>query len=131
MAVIGDINQDGYVDFVYPLWDRLVFANLAGNPYDANDAYKPMLGYNRRLNHTARLSSEVVIVCGDMNGDGLGPDVADIVFYVAFLFRGGPAPPDLNLADVDNSDALDVGDLTCLVAYLFQGGPAPNCPPVQ
>ncbi len=128
---VGDINQDGYVDFVFPSLYRLAFANLAGNAYAANKAYRPMWGYNRRLNHTARLLGGIVVVCGDVNADGLGPDVADLVFLVGYLFLNGATPPVMAMANVDGitgpGGRVDVADLTYMVAYLFQTGPSPVC----
>jgi hypothetical protein len=125
---VGDINQDGYLDFVYPWRNQLVFANLVDVPYVASQAYRPMRRYNRRLNNTARLSSEVVVVCGDINADGLGPNIADLVYYVDYLFRNGPAPPIPNFSDVDGSGMLNVADLTYMVDYFFRNGPTPQCP---
>ena len=31
--------------------------------------------------------------CGDVNDDGVGPDIADLVYLVDYMFNGGPAPP--------------------------------------
>ncbi|MFH1374946.1 MAG: hypothetical protein ABII79_14275 [bacterium] len=66
-------------------------------------------------------------ICGDINGDGMGPDVGDLTYLIAYLFQGGPSPPRVDAADVDSSHFVDVADLTWLVAYLFQGGPPPTC----
>ncbi|MCK4371532.1 MAG: S8 family serine peptidase, partial [candidate division Zixibacteria bacterium] len=78
----GDINQDGYVDFVYPWFDKLVFANLEGCDYYPNEAPWPMRRGNRRQNATARLTSETTIPCGDINGSGQPTDIADLVYMV-------------------------------------------------
>lgn len=66
--------------------------------------------------------------CADMNGDGTGPDIADLVYLVTYMFQGGPAPPIVEAADV-NGDGTgpDIADLVYLVTYMFQGGPAPVC----
>ncbi len=125
--MVGDLNQDGYLDFVYLWRNVLVFANLGGVVYDANRAYYPMRWYNRRLNNTAPLASEILVVCGDINADGVGPNVADLVFLVDYLFRGGPPPPDPQVANIDQYPGVNVADLTYLVAYLFQNGPEPVC----
>jgi len=54
-------------------------------------------------------------------------NVADVVFLVDFLFRGGPAPDCPMEADVDNTDGpgSNVADIVYLVDFLFRGGPAP------
>ena len=67
-------------------------------------------------------------ICGDISGNGGAPNVQDLTYLVAYLFRGGPAPPVLAAADVDGSGGPpSVSDLTYLVAYLFLGGAAPVC----
>jgi|GEM_PF-3107457 len=63
----------------------------------------------------------------DVNHDGRGPDVSDLVVFVAWVFSGGDAP--VCEAEVDvNGDGLpipDISDIVYLVAYMFGGGPAP------
>jgi len=67
-------------------------------------------------------------VCGDINSDGYnGFNIADLTFLVNYLFRGGPAPLNLNTADCNGDGAIDVADITCWVCYLFLGCPAPTC----
>jgi hypothetical protein len=68
---------------------------------------------------------------GNVDGDiGDNTNVADLTYLVDFLFRGGPAPPCLDEADVDGGGGSpNVADLTYLVDYLFRGGPPPPpCP---
>jgi len=71
-------------------------------------------------------------VSGDINHDGSSvPDIADLVYLVAYMFSGGPAPICLLEADPngDASSVPDIADLVYLVAYMFSGGPAPvPCP---
>lgn len=73
-------------------------------------------------------------MCGDTNGDN-GPvvDISDLMYLVAYIFLGGPAPNPLARADINCSGGgtpVDVADLTGLVAYIFTGGAAPcsTCP---
>ncbi|HOD66953.1 MAG TPA: M28 family peptidase [candidate division Zixibacteria bacterium] len=70
-------------------------------------------------------------VCGDVSGDGVGPNIQDLSFLVSFLFRGGPPPPVPAAANVDGAGApgadITVADLTYLVAYMFRSGSAPIC----
>jgi agmatine deiminase len=68
-------------------------------------------------------------VCGDIDGDGTGPNVTDLTFMVAYLFGGGPEPPTLAAADVNgDGSGPDISDLTYLVAFLFSDGNPLNCP---
>jgi len=67
-------------------------------------------------------------ICGDVNGDGSGPNISDLTYLVDYLYRVGPPPPNIDAADVDGSGGVpNVADLTYLVDYLFRGGPAPTC----
>lgn len=66
-------------------------------------------------------------VCGDMDGDGSAPNVADLTYFVDYLFGGGPAPSQMDAADCNGDTSVDVGDLTWLVDYLFAGGIVPLC----
>jgi|GEM_PF-1183192 len=65
------------------------------------------------------------LVPGDIDISGGQPDIADLVFLVAFMFQSGPPPPLLNLADVDGSCTQDIADLVYLVEFMFAGGPLP------
>ena len=68
-----------------------------------------------------------VPVMGDTDGSG-GVDIDDIVFLIAYVFQGGPAPSPLSIADVDCSGGIDIDDIVYLIAYVFQGGFAPGDP---
>ena len=71
---------------------------------------------------------------GDIDHNGTGPDIGDLVYLVNYMFNGGPEPPcntpSYLEADVDgNGTGPDIGDLVYLVNYMFNGGPAPvPCP---
>lgn len=64
---------------------------------------------------------------GDINYDGsTNPDIADLVYLVAYMFSGGPPPPCAASADINGSGSgPDIADLVYLVAYMFSGGPLP------
>ncbi len=74
----------------------------------------------------------------DINHDGVGPDISDLVYLVSYMFSGGAAPPCEDppgsgyYAEADiNGDGAgpDISDLVYLVSYMFSGGPAPvACP---
>jgi len=68
---------------------------------------------------------------GDINNDGAGPDISDLVYLVAFMFSGGPEPPCMRQADItgDGFAVPDISDLVHMVNYMFGGGPPPvACP---
>jgi hypothetical protein len=62
---------------------------------------------------------------GDVNCDGK-LDVADVIYMINYLFKGGPKPkPMVNQGDVNNDGKTDVADVIYIINYLFKGGPAP------
>jgi len=68
-------------------------------------------------------------ICGDIDGSGAQPDIADLVYMVDYMFVQGPEPPNMAATDVngDGSAFPDIGDLVYLVSYMFESGPALNC----
>jgi hypothetical protein len=70
---------------------------------------------------------ETPYVCGDANGDG-DVNVADAVFLIAYVFKGGPAPDPVEAGDANCDGDVNVGDAVYLIAYVFKGGPEPCCP---
>lgn len=63
---------------------------------------------------------------GDTNGDKK-VTVADVIYLINFLFKGGPAPNPLQTGDVNCDGYVTVSDIVFLINYLFKGGPAPGC----
>lgn len=68
----------------------------------------------------------VFIRC-DPNNDGQS-DIADAIFLVNSLFRGGPAASCQASADCNGDSLHDVSDALYNVAHQFSGGPAPGAP---
>jgi photosystem II stability/assembly factor-like uncharacterized protein len=66
-------------------------------------------------------------VLGDVNEDGI-IDIGDVVFLIAYLYKGGPAADPVEAGDVNCDDIVNVGDVVYLVSYLYKGGPPPGCP---
>lgn len=68
-------------------------------------------------------------MCGDIDSNLEGPNIADLVYLVAWMFSGGPAPVAMASADVNGSGGdINIEDLVYLVAYMFQEGPDLMCP---
>lgn len=65
-------------------------------------------------------------LCGDTNGSG-GVNILDVTYLLSYLYKGGPAPDPLNIADVNSSGNLNIIDITYLIAYLYKSGPDPMC----
>jgi hypothetical protein len=66
-------------------------------------------------------------VCGDANGDET-VNVADAVFVINYVFKGGPAPESLEAGDANADGQCNVADAVYLINYVFKGGPDPVCP---
>ena len=67
------------------------------------------------------------ILVGDADGSG-GIDISDVVYVVAYIFAGGPAPTPAAAGDVNCDVLTDISDAVYLIAYIFNGGPAPCVP---
>jgi hypothetical protein len=65
-------------------------------------------------------------VCGDITGNG-NVDIADAVYLINYIFKGGPAPDPFDGADVNCDGSVNIGDAVYYIQYIFRGGPAPCC----
>jgi hypothetical protein len=74
---------------------------------------------------TLRLSRYLASNTGDVTGDG-AVDLADVVFLINYLFRGGTAPDPLRLGDPNADCVVDLVDLVFLLNYLYKGGQPPG-----
>jgi len=54
--------------------------------------------------------------------------VADVVFLVNFLYRGGDPPAPIEAGDVNCDGVVDVGDVVFLINCLYKGGDPLGCP---
>jgi outer membrane protein assembly factor BamB len=64
---------------------------------------------------------------GDANTDGAF-NLADPIFTLNALFRGGPQPPCADAADADDDGDLNLTDGVYTLDHLFQGGVSPPSP---
>lgn len=68
----------------------------------------------------------IVSLCGDVNGDG-SINVADAVYLISYIFKGGPAPKPAATGDVNADADMNVADAVYIIQYVFKGGPPPDC----
>jgi hypothetical protein len=63
---------------------------------------------------------------GDANNDGV-LNVADVVYEINFIFKGGPPPDPYATCSGDvNCDCVEnIGDAVYKINYVFKGGPPP------
>ncbi len=63
---------------------------------------------------------------GDIDNSGAGPDIADLVFLVSYMFQQGSTLPCPEAADLNaDQTPADIADLVYLVSFMFQQGPTP------
>ncbi len=60
--------------------------------------------------------------CSDLNGDGIGYSVADLIFLIYYLYYGGPAPCPLEAGDFDQDGDVDMADYTAYYNWFTYGG---------
>jgi C1A family cysteine protease len=65
-------------------------------------------------------------VCGDANNDRMA-DISDVVYLIAYIFSGGPAPISNQAGDANCDSIVDISDAVYMISYIFNGGPAPGC----
>lgn len=112
----------------YPLWLTVSGDCLSGTVpqgFTGTESFDVFAtdGFN-----TAGLSVHLqVILCGDVNGDSIGPDLSDLIYLVNYLFNAGPEPPSALASDINGSGGIDLSDLIYLVNVMFNGGPAATC----
>jgi len=66
-------------------------------------------------------------ITGDCNADG-EIHLADLLYLVSYLYKGGSAPVPLTAGDCTCDEMVDLADLLYLVGYLYKGASAPDCP---
>lgn len=64
---------------------------------------------------------EFAYMCGDVN-ESASVDIDDIVYTIAYVFQGGPAPLPEESGDVNCSGGVDIDDIVYLISYVFQSG---------
>jgi hypothetical protein len=71
-----------------------------------------------------KISGERAGLCGDANGDS-EVGIADVVYLVNYMFKSGPEPNPLWVADCNQNGDIDIVDAVYLTNYLFKAGPPP------
>lgn len=74
-----------------------------------------------------RYNCELPYLCADIDADGEGPNISDLVYLVDYMFNSGPPLQFPEAADFDADNEITIADLVALVDYMFNGGPEPVC----
>jgi hypothetical protein len=100
-----------------------------GNPDDWPYGHGPQGDAVRIYNYVRCVRTVTATsACGDADNDGTGPNIADLVYLVTYMFQSGPPPAVVENVDVNGSGAgPDISDLVYLVTHMFQSGPALQC----
>ncbi|MEW6051512.1 MAG: S8 family serine peptidase [Candidatus Zixiibacteriota bacterium] len=108
---------------------RDALRNTATSVDSINPLYEGKLGTGM-VNPLAAVQSVTSSVCGDLDQNQIGPDLADLTFLVDFLFFNGPACTNQMIARIDpGTGSPDISDLQYLIDYLFFAGSVPVCAP--
>ncbi|HAK96288.1 MAG TPA: hypothetical protein DCM87_15175 [Planctomycetes bacterium] len=99
---------------------------LAERATDSGCCPEALAGEGRACNKPAEItySAGVRFVPGSANGDGR-LDIADGIFILNALFRGGRAIPCMKAADANGDCQVDATDAVYIIYYQFLDGPAP------
>jgi hypothetical protein len=98
-------------------------------PVPAGTALDLVVTAYNKTTYTAQITvTSGGFLAGDANGDWV-VDIADIVYLVNFLYKGGDPPEPMDAGDANCDGIVDVGDVVYLVNYLYKGGPPPCSPP--
>lgn len=129
-AAIDAVTPESPVDTVLDYTDAL---QGAGQPVDTvltveGETVEAALTTGR----TVRLTEELVpdkakFLRGDPNDDGK-VNIADPIWIINELVRGGPATSCPKAADANDDGMVDLSDAMYLIEYRFLGGPMPSAP---
>lgn len=62
-------------------------------------------------------------VLGDINGNEIPAEIADVIYFLQYLYSDGSPPWVRNDADVDNCPGINLGDVIQLIDYIQLGSP--------
>lgn len=129
------ISQDPGFPEILPSFH---YSGLTGTSFTMSTDSLPVEGvYYWRMNHYDAAGNSsgysapsnftfLRYICGDANGD-LSINIADAVFLINHIFKGGPAPNPLLAGDANDDTFVNIGDAVYLINRVFKGGPPP-CP---
>jgi PKD repeat protein len=97
------------------------------DPSQADSSYEVrFIASDGALADTATVQLSVIaFIRGDCDGNTL-VNISDIVYLIAYIFGGGPAPNPYEAGDADSNGTVNISDAAFLVAYIFGGGPPPG-----
>lgn len=120
-VLVGDATNDGVVDgkdyrmlmnYLYHDGSKPTNMAAADVDHDGNVDIADITQLGAMLTPVYKITPK------DMTGDGVF-NVDDLNFVSAFLWKGGPAPSPLSLADWDGDGNVDIADFRDMIDYLY------------
>jgi len=114
----GSLQQNWqWYDLDFSSQDKVAFAwsDFRNFPTYHYDIYAKILDF----------SDIGAYVSGDLNQDGQA-NIADVIFLVNYVFKGGIKPFPLFTADVNADCKVNLADIIYYVNYVFKSGPQPK-----
>ena len=109
------------VDGVETIWDYDLATKVLTFRVDYSDEVREII--------ITEDITRTFLPCGDINDDE-SVTIADIVYLVYYLFKGGEPPlcePYPACADVNKDTQITISDVIHLINYLLKGGSEPGC----
>ena len=130
-TVVLSNSGGGTLSIINDNGDGTFSATLTAPGLKGTDVVTTTVDAGGNLTELTNHPSVTYYLCGDVDSLGEIITVDDLVYLVAYLFKGGPVPSIIEAANVDGiigpGGPIDVSDLTYIVAFLFQSGPKPVC----
>jgi hypothetical protein len=123
--LISDLDGDGKLNLVVVSdWpDHRVVCWGLDVYYDSTKMHWPKYMHDKRNSSIFQLE-DYTVWRGDTDGDGM-IDIADVIYLLNYLYKGGSAPDPLERGDTNEDGVVDLADAVHLINYLFRHGPPP------
>lgn len=69
----------------------------------------------------------LAFICGDTNGNRIGPDFLDVVYLFNYVAGGGPEPQPMLAGNCNGINGVDFLDVVYLLNHVVGNGPEPIC----
>jgi hypothetical protein len=120
----GDIDGVGDVCDICPGYDDLADADTDSVPDSCDNC--PSIANVDQVDSDGDGRGDLCccVIPGDVDYSGAGPDIADLIYMVTFMFQSGPPAACPETVDIDaNGGPPNIADLITLVTFMFQSGP--------
>ncbi|UCB51706.1 MAG: hypothetical protein JSV10_06880 [Candidatus Zixiibacteriota bacterium] len=130
VETIGPVTSEGWNEHTFMVGDFVTLTNQVKVRFEASDLNAGSVVEAGVDDFTLSVYACSYIVSGDANGDG-EVGLSDVVYFINYLYKGGPAPqcdPVTDCGDPNVDGVVDVADCLYVINYLYKGGPPPGNP---